>query len=98
MRIFILILTFIAYNFLFSQKVEKIYDSISLKIKEVIVYNNSDLVDYKIIYVDEKIIEKIWYDENNKINLRIVYTYSNGILIKRTWYNKKGEITGTSLD
>lgn len=98
MKIFSLITTFIIYNFLFSQKVEKIYDSISLKIKEVIVYNNSDLVDYKIIYLDEKIIEKIWYDENNKINLRIVYTYSNGVLIKRTWYNKKSEITGTTLD
>jgi len=98
MKIFSLIITFIIYNFLFSQKVEKIYDSISLKIKEVIVYNNSDLVDYKVIYIDAKIIEKIWYDENNKINLRIVYTYSNGILIKRTWYNKKGEITGTTLD
>jgi len=97
MRIFILILTFIAYNFLFSQKVEKIYDSISLKIKEVVVYNN-DLVDHKILYLNDKIIEKIWYDENKKINLRIVYTYSNGVLTKRTWYNKKGEIIGTTLD
>jgi hypothetical protein len=97
MKIFILIITFIAYNFLLSQKVESIYDSISLKIKEVIVYNN-DLVDYKIFYLNEKVIEKIWYDENNKINLRIVYTYSNDVLIKRTWYNKKGEITGTTLD
>ena len=98
MKIFILIITFIIYNFLFSQKVDKIYDSVSLKIKEIIVYNNNNLVDYRIIYFDEKIIEKIWYDENNKINLRIVYTYSNGVLIKRTWYNKKGEVTGTTLD
>lgn len=97
MKFFILIITFIVYNFLFSQKVDKIYDSISLKIKEIIVYNN-DLIDYKIIYLDDKIIEKVWYDENNKINLRIIYTYSNGHLIKRTWYNKKGEITGTTLD
>jgi hypothetical protein len=97
MKFFILIITFIVYNFLFSQKVDKIYDSISLKIKEIIVYNN-DLIDYKIIYLDNKIIEKVWYDENNKISLRIIYTYSNGYLIKRTWYNKKGEITGTTLD
>ena len=76
MKIFILIITFIIYNFLFSQKVDKIYDSVSLKIKEIIVYNN-DLVDYRIIYFNEKIIEKIWYDENNKINLRLIYTYSN---------------------
>ena len=53
MKIFSLIITFIIYNFLFSQKVEKIYDSISLKIKEVIVYNN-DLVDYKIFYFNDK--------------------------------------------
>lgn len=97
MKFFILIITFIVYNFLFSQKVDKIYDSISLKIKEIIVYNN-DLIDYKIIYLDDKIIEKVWYDENSKISLRIIYTYSNGYLIKRTWYNKKGEITGTTLD
>jgi len=97
MKIFILIITFVAYNFLFSQKVEKIYDSVSLKIKELIVYNN-DLVDYKVIYLNDKIVEKVWYDENNKINLRIVYTYFNGVLIKRTWYNSKGEITGTTLD
>lgn len=97
MKFFIVIITFIVYNFLFSQKVDKIYDSISLKIKEIILYNN-DLIDYKIIYLDDKIIEKVWYDENSKISLRIIYTYSNGYLIKRTWYNKKGEITGTTLD
>ena len=100
MKTFILIITFIVYNFLFSQKVDKIYDSVSLKIKEIVVYNNNNnnLADYKIFYFNDKIIEKIWYDENNKINLRIVYTYLNGILIKRTWYNKKGEIVGTTLD
>jgi hypothetical protein len=96
MKIFILIITFVAYNFLFSQKVEKIYDSVSLKIKELIFYNN-DLVDHKVVYLNDKVIEKIWYNEE-KVKLKIIYTYSNGILIKRTWYNSKGEVTGTVLD
>lgn len=96
MKIFTLITTFIIYNFLFSQNVEKIYDSVSLKLKELIVYNNN-LVDYKVIYLNDKIIEKVWYSED-KIKLRIIYTYSNGVLIKRTWYNSKGEITGTAFD
>ena len=96
MKIFILIITFVAYNFLFSQKVEKIYDSVSLKIKELIFYNN-DLVDHKLVYLNDKVIEKIWYNEE-KVKLKIIYTYSNDILIKRTWYNSKGEVTGTVLD
>lgn len=90
MKIFILIITFIFYNILFSQSVEKIYDTIS-------VYKG-DKVDYKNVYFNDRIIEKIWYYDDNKVKLRIVYTYSNDILIKRTWYNDKGEITGTVLN
>jgi len=96
MKVFILTITFIIYNFLFSQKVEKIYDSLSLKLKELVVYKE-DKIDYKTIYLNDKIIEKIWYSDD-KVKLKIIYTYSNDVLVKRTWYNSKGEITGTSLD
>lgn len=89
MKIFLLIITFIFCNILFSQNVEKIYDSIS-------VYKG-DKIEYKTIYFNDKVIEKIWYNDD-KVKLRIVYTYSNDILIKRTWYNDKGEITGTVLN
>ena len=95
MKIFSLIITFIIYNFLFSQNYENVDDSAS--IKEIIFYNKN-IIDHKIFYIDDKISEKVWYDENSKIKLRIVYTYSNGVLIKRTWYNSKAEITGCTMD
>jgi hypothetical protein len=43
------------------------------------------------------ILEKEFY-KKDKLDIRIVYIYKDRYLIKRIWYNSKGEIVSIVLD
>lgn len=93
MKFFIFIILLILCKFSFSQMT----DNDSIIKSETVVYKGNK-VDYKVFYVNGKVIEKIWYNEENKSELKIVHTYYNGVLIKRTWYDKNNNVIGVVLD
>ncbi len=50
-----------------------------------------------LIFKNSFIIEKIFY-KKQRIDIKIIYFYIDGVLSKRVWYNSKGEIVSTVFD
>jgi hypothetical protein len=50
-----------------------------------------------LIFKDSLIIEKIFY-KKERIDIKIIYFYIDGVLSKRVWYNSKGEVVSTVFD
>ena len=51
-------------------------------------------VDMDVIYVNGKIVEKIFY-HNGQIDIRVIYIYKNGVLLRREWWQRGKRISYT---
>ena len=51
-------------------------------------------VDMDVIYVNGKIVEKICY-KNGQIDIRVIYIYKDGVLLRREWWQRGKRISYT---
>jgi antitoxin component YwqK of YwqJK toxin-antitoxin module len=51
-------------------------------------------VDMDVIYVNDKIVEKICY-KNGQIDIRVIYIYKDGVLLRREWWQRGKRISYT---
>ena len=51
-------------------------------------------VDMDVIYVNGKIVEKICY-KNGQIDIRVIYIYKEGVLLRREWWQRGKRISYT---
>ena len=51
-------------------------------------------VDMDVIYVNGKIVEKIFY-HNGQIDIRVIYIYKEGVLLRREWWQRGKRISYT---
>ena len=57
------------------------------------VFHDKDMI----IYFNKKVVQKEFFSSTNYI--KIVYQYNElGVLVRRFWYNKDGELVSCTLD